>query len=74
MAEHLASQDVDYLDGSRAVDDDFSVADKGEVIAHVGIVFNKDEFEPRSVVGVAGVEGVTRRLQQVDIVACEVID
>ena len=51
MAEHLASQDVDYLEGSGASDDEFAVADKGKVVVRIGLV--KDKKEPAGVIASA---------------------
>ena len=71
MAEHLASQDVDYLEGSGAGDDEFAVADKGKVV-RIGLV--KDKKEPAGVIAVAGIERITWILKQVDIVASQMVD
>ena len=72
MAEHLASQDVDYLEGSSASDDEFAIADKGKVVVRIGLV--KDKKEPAGVIAVAGLERITWILKQVNIVASQMVD
>ena len=72
MAEHLASQDVDYLEGSSAGDDEFAVADKGKVVVRIGLV--KDKKEPAGVIAVAGIERIAWILKQVNIVASQMVD
>ena len=59
-----------------AVDDELAVADEGEVLIHVVIaaVGAEHQLEAAGIVRRLGAEGVARGLEQVNIVAGEVVD
>ena len=72
-----ASQHVDHLNRSRAVDDDVAVADEGEIFVITFVVVFvrlEHQLETAGIVVVLGTEGVARVLEQVNFGAGEIVE
>ena len=76
LALHDAARDVDHLQGGGTivVDDEATIAEEGEVVVIAVVARGEHELETVGIVGRLGLEAVARGLEQVDVLAGQVVD
>ena len=76
FAAEDAACDVDHLQGGGAivVDDEAAIAEEGEVVVIAVVASGEHELETVGIVGRLGLEAVARGLEQVDVLAGQVVD
>ncbi len=67
------TKDIEDLEGAFAVDDEFTVADEGEVVVG-SVAGGEDQLEAALIVGGLGFEAVARGLEQIDVGTGQVVD